>query len=528
MFGERSAASGRCQSGCGLRLPTSGRKRIPTWRRSCQQSQHPDTGSRSSSGTGTSAPALGDAKNAAGESLCPDFRRSQAHEGLVQRAGAGEQDPAMGSATAASATIARLCDYLLPRLAGWNADSDLMGCGVQRKMSLLGPDRWRPYPQVGLLGTCVAALLSVHPRFLREVTVEPFGAIALLGAKYGVRKLATALLGDDSGAEADLAQDLVGLIIAAEQSQARLAEIERRLDIVINQRYKVSSGIGLRYLRQAMLGGRSAGSRHDDLVQAEASLIEASEASITPFQRALCERLLIVVRFAVRDQSGARDSQVWLDLALGEAAQQAWQQIARVWEPDRGVQRGEVSTRWLLERTIAVFRNADPEKAVWESMNAELSAVGGLLGDAAILARMLDMPSPTRAPRIRRVDSGAPIQLEFDVVVDAPIRIGGVTCTIEQIALKGPPVWAVQVQVDPRRSGAVHAHWTSRIRTGSASVFGQRHEVEPGTTVRLASHTARNMPENVEHSTQSMSDWPEKMEVQISGMMFFASTNPFQ
>lgn len=248
-----------------------------------------------------------------------------------------------------------------------------------------------------------------------------------------------------------------------------------------------------------------------------------------PFQRALCERLLVVVRFAIHDTPGAKDSQVRFDLALGEAAQQAWKPIAAVWEPDQGVAKGEVSMRWLLKQTIASVRNTNKAKVIWDTTNTELSAVGGLLGDAATFARMLDMSSPSRAPTVRRSEFGkAPVLLEMDAAIGEPVRIGGVTCTIEQNALHGRHSWAVQVHVNAGRSAAVPAHWTARNAQGAAAIFGRRYHVEPGATTNLASYDTRNMPENMEHWPQDVEYWPEKIEVNISGMRIITIRNPFR
>jgi hypothetical protein len=150
--------------------------------------------------------------------------------------------------------------------------------------------------------------------------MDPFSGIAALGARYGVKKIAQAFLCE--GAEAELADGLVGLMLAAEQSQARLAEIEQRLDVLVEQRYHVASRMGRRYLQQALLADRAEENRRADLDHAEAQLVEAAEASVTPLQQALAERLLVVARFAKGDRPAAADSQLRFDLALGEAAHQ--------------------------------------------------------------------------------------------------------------------------------------------------------------------------------------------------------------
>jgi len=345
--------------------------------------------------------------------------------------------------------------------------------------------------------------------------MDPFSGIAVLGARYGVKKIAQAFLGE--GAEAELADGLVGLFAAAEQSQARLAEIEQRLDILVEQRYRVASGLGLRYLQQAMLSDRPDENRRADLRQAESHLVEASEASVTPLQRALCERMLVVVRFARRDRSGAADSQLRFDLALGEAAHQAWTLLGSVNLHRHSYQRWlrsmkgeEPTTRQALKELAERARGVDRARnVVWDNANAELTAVGDLFADASVFATMLDLPSPTRPPNAR--PSWADeivVPLEVDAVVGEPVAIGGVTCEIEQVVTRGHHTFSVRVHLNARRREAILASWHTSDYGG-----GGPQEVRPGATTQLVAYNPDHSPDD---------DWPDQVSVDVSGVAFVA------
>ena len=355
--------------------------------------------------------------------------------------------------------------------------------------------------------------------------MDPFSGIAILGARYGVKKIAQALAGD--GAEADLAEGLVGLFAAAEQSQVRLAAIEQQLNVLVEQRYQVASSMGLRYLAQAMLGGRSDQNRADDLRRAEKHLVEASEASTTPLQRALSERMLVVARFARHDRSGAADSQVRFDLALCEAVDRAWQRLlgSGTWQRElhRALGTEDTSVRQVLKQALERARGIEQASLVaFGNANDEITAVGTLLADAVVFARMLDVPSPTRAPRPRPDRAGkGPAALEVDAVVGEPVRIGGITCTIERVTVQRYRTWSVRVGLSPRRRDAVHASWLSSNsgRAGSEDaeiplVLGGPTYVEPGTTVHLLVGDPDGLPR---------ADWPEEINVGVSGIDFLAS-----
>ena len=352
--------------------------------------------------------------------------------------------------------------------------------------------------------------------------MDPFSGIAILGAKYGVKKIGRAILGE--GAEVELAEGLVGLMAAAEQSQARLAEIEKRLDVLVEQRYRVAVGMGLRYLRQAMLADRSPQHRRDDLTRAETHLVEASEASVTPLQRALCERMLVIVRFARRDRSAAVDSQTRFDLALGEAAHQtstllrpiAVLRNARYY---RWVTGTEPTTGQAVKEVLDRARGVERARnTLWKNAHAELTAVGNLFADAAMFATMLDLPSPTRTPEPRPGETEhQEVLLEVTAAAGEPVMLGGVTCRIDQVTVAGRQTWAVRVHLSPRRHEAVPATWYATKAHSDEYSFlsGAEQEVRPGATAQIGLDEFRrnNPPEG---------DWPNEIRVEVSGIGFIA------
>jgi len=354
--------------------------------------------------------------------------------------------------------------------------------------------------------------------------VDPLSGIAILSAKYGVKKVAQALFGE--GAEADLAEAFIGLLETTEQSHARLLEIERRLDVLISQRYQIASSVGLRYLQQAMLGGRSEERRNDDLARAEHNLIEAAEASASPLQRALCERILLIVRLARHDVPGASDSQIRLDLELGEAVGQLFTLNNAKVEAGNSLELSDdLTLRQFFKRAMSRARNMESIRkdldVLRNNTDVELAAVAGLFADAATFADILGLPSPTCAPELRTSPADNGTWLKVNVAPDNQVRIAGITCTIERTTRARHDIWAVRVHLSSRRRTAVSASFVVNHPDDAPhgwdtdyvpAIIGKTSEVRPGASVELEVD-----PES--YKWKDAGNWPTHIIVSISGIV---------
>jgi len=124
--------------------------------------------------------------------------------------------------------------------------------------------------------------------------MEPITALLSIIAAYGVQAVVRALGGDKE--VADLSSDLFRALATSESRlDARLSAIEAKLDEVVEQRYRIALGTGLRYLLDANV---ATGNRAHDLDRARAVFIEATTAARSSLQQAIAERYLLLTLVA--------------------------------------------------------------------------------------------------------------------------------------------------------------------------------------------------------------------------------------
>jgi hypothetical protein len=126
--------------------------------------------------------------------------------------------------------------------------------------------------------------------------MEPLTALLALAAAHGASSVVKSLSGSD--ALGSLSGELVKKLAETESRiEERLAGIESVLDELLEQRYAVALGSGVRFMLDAIPA--SAGTRAHDLDRARAAFVEASAAARTTLQQAVAERYLLLCALAL-------------------------------------------------------------------------------------------------------------------------------------------------------------------------------------------------------------------------------------
>jgi hypothetical protein len=277
--------------------------------------------------------------------------------------------------------------------------------------------------------------------------MDPMSGIMLMVAQLGAKRLVGALTGsEDLGG---LVAGFLGLVSEVEKSQAVLLSIEKKLDGLVDQRYEAGVGKGTRRMEQALLPDRSPADRERDIADAESDFLDASNSTKSATQRAIVERLLVLVRLMRGDMVLAADSCKRLDTATGDAIAERYG--IWVWPYDEAkvrLARGDFGNLSLLERLRSSL-DVDPRwHTAWRTVQsdaedamrdlAQLLAFSILAGTAVGLDSGLKIvPQPERA--------GGPVHATAKglVVVDVPygreVRVGGAVATLRAEAARRPP-----------------------------------------------------------------------------------------
>lgn len=263
--------------------------------------------------------------------------------------------------------------------------------------------------------------------------------IMLMVAQLGAKRLVGALSGsEDLGG---LVAGFLGLVSEVEQSQAVLLSIEKKLDGLVDQRFEAGVGRGTRRIEQALLLDRSPVDRGRDLADAESDLLDASNSTKSAAQRAIVERLLVLVRLMRGDIVLAADSCKRLDTATGDAITDRYSVWLWPFEEARvRLSRGDFGNLSMLQRLRSNLGDGDPRwQTAWRTVRSD--AEDGMRD----LARLLAFSTFAHAavglhsglelePRPER--TGGPVHATSNgvVVVDVPygreVRVGGVVATL--------------------------------------------------------------------------------------------------
>lgn len=167
--------------------------------------------------------------------------------------------------------------------------------------------------------------------------MDPVLTLAAIAAKWGVKQVALALMKNDevAGLLSEITGGIYSLVQQGSRAQSDLFEVRRELASIqsdvrflVDQRYMVAQTSASRYLEQSLLQDREPVDRERDLDSAERLLVDAAHSATTALDRALSERLLVIVRLARGDGAGARHAIDQLGLCVGNAAHElrAWTQ----------------------------------------------------------------------------------------------------------------------------------------------------------------------------------------------------------
>lgn len=167
--------------------------------------------------------------------------------------------------------------------------------------------------------------------------MDPVLTLAGIVAKWGAKQVTSALSDNDEVAAlvADITGGLFTIVQQGDRAQSDLFEVRSELAsirndvrLLVDQRYLVAQTSASRYLAQALLSDRRPADRQRDLESAERLLVEAAQSATTALDRALSERLLIMVRLTGGDTVGARHAADQLGLCIGGAADemQSWEE----------------------------------------------------------------------------------------------------------------------------------------------------------------------------------------------------------
>lgn len=146
-------------------------------------------------------------------------------------------------------------------------------------------------------------ILAAVGRIWSDGKVDPFTAVSALVIREGVKKVVAALGGDQSAQ--DLASQLVADLRQSESDVAeRLARIDDKLDIIVEQRYKTAIAAGVRALQDALAAHRSE-DRREELKRARKEFTDAVAAAKDALQKAIAERYLLLCAIGLGRQDAA-------------------------------------------------------------------------------------------------------------------------------------------------------------------------------------------------------------------------------
>lgn len=146
--------------------------------------------------------------------------------------------------------------------------------------------------------------------------VEPFGVLGLVATKRGIEALVTGMTGKAplGATTADLLGELLG---SADRVEARLEEIARALDAILQRPYAVALAAGTRHLADA--GNSAPGQKGSSFERAREKFIDASASSNDPLQRAVAERGVALASVCLGNAQLAGDSCARFESAAGDA-----------------------------------------------------------------------------------------------------------------------------------------------------------------------------------------------------------------
>ncbi|HUC24156.1 MAG TPA: hypothetical protein VMA73_15720 [Streptosporangiaceae bacterium] len=255
--------------------------------------------------------------------------------------------------------------------------------------------------------------------------MDLFTGLLMIAASHGASALVQALGGGTQWSS--LAGDLVK---ALDDSESRiiehLTEIELKLDELLEQRYNVAVGAGLRYLLDA-IPARSP-SRAHDLGHARDQFIEAQSAARSSLQQAVAERYLVLCSLGLKRTEAAMSALTRVEGLAMTAALEGAAIVGVAGTPQAAalMQREGFSLRHLADRD----RRSRVESQVWNAADDTISISRQLLSEAAMLAPVVGLPpraAPLRSKLMRVYD---PAFWTFSMRTNETLRIGPLTVQI--------------------------------------------------------------------------------------------------
>jgi hypothetical protein len=264
--------------------------------------------------------------------------------------------------------------------------------------------------------------------------MEPFTAITLLVAQYGIQQIVVALTGNQQMAA--LAGELFREMSASEDRlSSHLMRIEEQLDRLLAQPYETALGAGVRGLLDVVATTNSK-ARRKDLRQARQRFRDAAAAAQSQLQRAVAERYLLLCALALDNQDTAKTALGLLNHATTTAALEVSdttrdaRRIAEHYLEERGEAKGFGRERRLTDRVEEIRQGASEAAPL----------VANLLSEAGVLGQALGQTQP---PSISTKSPGGAFHKTdamWHVVRNAPgpVRFGTFIVTWDRFEPSGP------------------------------------------------------------------------------------------
>jgi len=345
--------------------------------------------------------------------------------------------------------------------------------------------------------------------------MEPFTAIALLVAQYGIKQVVATLTGNQQAT--DLAGEIFRqLSVSEDRLGSHLTRIENQLDQVLEQPYETAIGAGARGLLDAV-ATRDLQARREDLMQARERFRDATAAARSQLQHAVAERYLLLCALALNRTDAAKTALDQLNyhattaaLELGDTMVHA-DRTARAGLEGRGEVRALGKERRIAERVEEIRRGT----------GEAVRLVANLLSEAAALGQSLGQTQPPVISVVpwERKPSARPKPLWSVVPSDpGPVRVGTFVITWERFKFSEPVSLAevtghirgvevgIKIEADPplSRSVPLDVGWGS-VRATAISTPAGSFRVWPPVPQALPK-AAREYLFNAEVTTTVSSD----------------------
>jgi hypothetical protein len=228
--------------------------------------------------------------------------------------------------------------------------------------------------------------------------MEPLTALLGLAAAHGVSTLVKSLSGSD--VLGSLSGELVKKLAETESRiEERLAGIESTLDELLEQRYAVALGSGVRFMLDAIPA--TGGARAHDLDRARAAFVEASAAARSMLQQAVAERYLLLCALAL----GRAEL---VPTILGKVESLA---LAAALEAMTLTERSRDAAAALMRRDgIAARRFGGGDQRIEAQKQVKAAALetvdlsARMIAEAAVLGPLFGLPAGLAPPTERTVD----------------------------------------------------------------------------------------------------------------------------